>query len=392
MKKNASDYSIYKDFVKFATETEITFAMDEKIIEILETELKPSDLENKNGGSTIGLPANYADTEETRFLLTPEACGMLTSSGLNLIMEAGAGVDISFSDMAYAEYGVNITSREESLKCDVVVSFAPLNAADVAKMRRGATLLCMMGDELFKADTIKALLDNEITLGCLDNMYSLNNEPVFADIINEIDGRAAIMYAQDHLSFLGGGKGVLLAGVAGINPCEVLLIGRGTTINAAASAAIASGAIVTLINNDVSDLAYSQRICGPSLITLAVHPRVLYNKAKSADVLIIGETTRPFTFPNKLTRAMKDTAFMLNFKDSHPSVSVPRTVAMALSNVLVNFMQEMIIKNGFEGMLMSTDGVQSGIVTYRGRLCDKLIGSFLSLPSVDIKMMLAVKN
>lgn len=366
--------------------------MDEKIIELLETELKPCDRDTNNPGNTIGLPANYADTEETRFLLTPEACGMLTSSGLRLIMEAGAGVDISFSDAAYSEFGVEITSREDTLKCDVVVSFAPLNAQDVAKMRRGATLLCMMGDELFKADTIKALLDNDITLGCLDNMYSLNNETVFADIINEIDGRAAIMYAQEHLSFLGGGKGVLLAGVAGINPCEVLLIGRGTDIYAAASAAIAAGALVTLINNDISDLAYAQRICGPQLITLAVHPRVLYNKAKSADVLIIGETTRPFTFPNKLNRIMKDTAFMLNFKNSHPSVSVPRTVAMALSNVLVNFMQEMIVKDGFEGMLISTDGVQSGIVTYRGCLCDKLIGSYLGLPSVDIKMMLAAKN
>lgn len=366
--------------------------MDEKIIELLETELKPCDLDDSNGGTTVGLPANYADTEETRFLITPEACGMLTSSGLKLVMESGAGVDISFSDAAYTEYGVTISGRDESLKCDIVLSFAPINAADVAKMKRGATLLCMMGDELFKADTVKALLDNHITLGCFDNMYSLNNEPVFADIINEIDGRAAIMYAQDHLSFLGGGKGVLLAGVAGINPCEVLLIGRGTQIHAAASAALSAGAIVTLINNDVSDLAYAKRICGPNLITLAVHPRVLYNKAKTADALIIGETTRPFAFPNKLTRVMKDTAFMLNFKDSHPSVSVPRTVAMALSNVLVNFMQEMIVKNGFEGMLLSTDGVQSGIVTYRGCLCDKLIGSYLSLPSVDIKMMLAAKN
>lgn len=366
--------------------------MENNIQDILEPQLKEAEKRNADGIFSVGLLANYADTEETRFLLTPEACGMLTSSGLKLYMEEDAGVDISFSDAAYAEYGVEIVNRESALKADVVLSYAPINHKDVEKMHVGATLLCMMGDELFKESTIKALLDKHITLGCLESMYSLNDDTVFANIVNEIDGRAAIMYAQDHLSFLGGGKGVLLAGVAGINPCEVLIIGRGTDVYAAASAAISAGATVTLMNNDISDLQIARQYCGPQLVTLAVHPRVLYNKCKTADVLILGETTRPFEFPNKLNRVMKDTAFVLNFKDSHPSVSVPRTVAMALSNVLVNFFSEMIIKNGFEGMMISSDGVQNGVVTYRGKLTDKLIGSFLGLPSVDIKMMLAAKN
>lgn len=89
---------------------------------------------------------------------------------------------------------------------------------------------------------------------------------------------------------------------------------------------------------------------------------------------------------------MKDTAFVLDLKNSHPSVSVPRTVAMALSNVLVNFFDEMIIKNGFEGMITGSEGVQVGIVTYHGKLVDKLIASYLGLPGVDIKMMLTAKN
>lgn len=366
--------------------------MDINLTDILEPQLQPCDTEEKKGRRTIGLPANYADTEETRFILTPECCGLLTSAGWRIIMESGAGVDISFSDEAYAEFGVEVKTRREALEADVVVSFAPLNADDVRHMRPGSTELCMMGDELFQAATVKALLENNITLGCLDNMYSLNDDPVFANVIDEIDGRAAIMYAQEHLSFLGGGKGVLLAGVAGINPCEVLVIGKGMNVCSAASAAIASGASVTLLNNDVSDLQMARQFCGPLLTTLAIHPRVLFNKCKTADVLIMGETTRPFEFPNKLNRVMKDTAFVLNFKDMHPSVSVPRTVAMALSNVLVNFFNEMSIKNGFDGMLSSTEGVQMGIVTYHGKLCDKLIGSFLNLPSVDIKMMLAAKN
>lgn len=366
--------------------------MDPKEINILDPELKViSELEGK-GGLTIGLPANYADDEETRFLLTPEACGLITSAGLKIKMEPDAGIDISFSDESYSEYGVEITDRDSVLKSDIVLSFTPLKADDVKKMNKGATLLCMMGNELFKAPTIQALLDFQITCGVFDNMYSYNDEPVFANIVNEIDGRAAILYAQEHLSYLGGGKGVLLAGVAGINPCEVLLIGEGMDICYAAKAAMAAGADVTLVNNDISALQAARQFCGDNLTTLAIHPRVLYNKCKTADVLILGETTRPFKFPNKLNRIMKDSAFVLNFKDSHPSAAVPRTVAMALSNVIVNFFDEMIIKNGFEGMIMSSEGVQLGIVTYHGTLVDKLIASYLSMPGVDIKMMLTAKN
>ena len=366
--------------------------MENSDVHVLEPELKVVTHIEKEGQLSIGLPANYADNEETRFLLTPEACGLLTSAGLRLLMEADAGIDISFSDETYAEYGVEITDRASVLKADVVLSYAPVNAGDVALMKKGAALLCMMGDELFKKSTIKELLEKEITCGCLDNMYSLNDDPVFDNVIKEIDGRAAILYAQEHLSYLGGGKGVLLAGVAGINPCEVLLIGKGMDICYAAKAAIAAGATVTLLNNDISDLSMARQFCGETLTTLAIHPRVLYNKCKSADVLIMGETTRPFTFPNKLNHVLKDTAFVLNFKDSHPSVSVPRTVAMALSNVLVNFFDEMIIKNGFEGMIHSSEGVKVGIVTYHGKLTDKLIASYLGMPAVDIKLMLSSKN
>lgn len=344
------------------------------------------------GHFRIGLAANYADTEETRFLLTPEACGMLTSAGIDIDMESGAAVDISFTDDVYAEYGVRITSREEALKADIVLAYASLRADDIRKMRRGAALLCMMDTTMFEREVIQAVAENEISVGCLDNMVSHNDEPVFANIVDEIDGRASIIYAQDFLSFLGGGKGVLLAGVAGLNPCEVLIIGDGNEVYAAASAALDAGAEVTLMNNDISALQVARQYCGAGLSTIAIHPRVLYNKVKTADVIILGTCTRQFEMPRKLSLAMKSTAYVLNLEETHPSVTVPRTVAMALSNVLVNFFDEMIIKEGFEGMVATTPGMQCGMAMYRGKLVDKLIASYLHMPCVDLGMMISARN
>lgn len=358
----------------------------------LDPQLKPIPGEPSESSIHIGIVGNYADTDETRMLLTPEACGMLTSGDIQVSMEAGAGVDISFSDEAYQEYGVRIVSREDALKCPVVLSFMPLKAKDVKKMNQGAALLCMMGHDLFESATIKALLSRHIATGCLDNMYSHHEVTIFADIIDEIDGRGAIVYAEEALSYLGGGKGVLLAGVAGLNPCEVLIIGADRACVFAANAAAANGAKVVIMNNDVSALELIRNSLMPQVELVAIHPRVLANRVKTADVIIMGTTTLDFKFPQVLSSQLKDTVYVLDLAEMHPSVSVPRTVAMAMSNPLINFFNEMRIKDGFDRMVATTPGVQTGMVTYRGKLVDKLIGSYTSLPSIDIRVMLSETN
>ncbi len=349
-------------------------------------------LDQPQGGVHIALVGNYSDTDETRFILTPEACGLLTSGGIKVSMEQGAGVDISFNDSTYAEYGVKIVTREEALRAPIVLSYHPLRAKDVKKMSTGATLLCMMGKDLFDKNVVKALLDKHISCGCFDNMYSHSDVQIFANIVDEIDGRAAVMYAQESLSYLGGGKGVLLAGVAGLNPCEVLIIGTGTECIAAANAAAGTGARVVVMDNDVSALSLARPLCNPIVELIAIHPRVLTNRVKTADVIIMGNATNQFKFPKSLSSSLKDSVFVIDLHESHPSVSVPRTVAMALSNPMVNFLNELSIKDGFTGMMVTTPGVQSGMITYDGKLVDKFIASFLSMPSIDIRVMLSSTN
>lgn len=65
---------------------------------------------------------------------------------------------------------------------------------------------------------------------------------------------------------------------------------------------------------------------------------------------------------------------------------------MALSNVMVSFIDEIRLKDNFERMLATNEGVQQGIVTYGGKLVDKLVGSYTGLPSADISVMLAARN
>lgn len=340
---------------------------------------------------SLGILNNYPDSEETRLFLTPEACGMLTGAGVSIWLEAGAGIDINYSDEAYADNGVEIRTRTETLGCDVVLSVRPLSTEDTLRLRKRSILLTLHDPELPRA-TVQALTDRDVTMVALDRMVSDNGVRIFARLLDEIDGRAAILYAQEGLSFLGEGKGVLMGGVPGLQPCEVLAIGQGERIIAAAKAAMQTGARVTLMDNDIAALDQALAKCGPHLITSSIHPKVLYNDVKHADVIILDRCTRPFRLPDHLSLAMKDNVYLLDLTETTPSLIVPRTVAMAMSNVLVNFFNDTIKAGGMRRLVISHGGVREGLVTYNGHLVDETIAALHGLHALDMGIMLTETN
>lgn len=340
----------------------------------------------------LGIVNNYSDTDETRMFLTPEACGMVSNYGYRILMESGSGIDINYSDEQYADNRVEIVSRAEALKADIVLSVRPLRVPDLLSMRKGSTLISLTDDSLQDRGLIEALLNREITLLALDNVTSGNGMRVFARILEEIDGRAAVIYAQEGVTFLGEGKGVLLSGVAGLDPCEVLVIGCGHRSQAAAKAAMAAGAKVTMMDNDVSSLFEAQSECGCSLITAAIHPHVLFNKVKSADVIILDDCTNEFEMPKRLSLAMKDSIYVLDMRKTIPSLCVPRTVAMGLSNALIHLFEDVMLKGGVSRLAAALPGVRCAVVTIGGRLVDKKLAGRLGMSAADISLMLTQTN
>ena len=108
------------------------------------------------------------------------------------------------------------------------------------------------------------------------------------------------------------------------------------------------------MDNDVSALQLARGLCKDRVELITIHPRVLTNLVKAADAIIQCNTSRPFEFRRICRQSLKENVFVINLRESHPSVSVPRTVAMAMSNILINFLDEMAIKNGFKGMVATT--------------------------------------
>jgi len=104
--------------------------------------------------------------------------------------------------------------------------------------------------------------------------------------ISEIEGASSITLAAELLSNAHGGKGILLGGIPGVSPTEVVIIGAGVAGTMAARAALAMGASVKVFDDDISKLRIIRHELGSPLFTSTLQPNVLRNVFRSADVVI----------------------------------------------------------------------------------------------------------
>lgn len=372
-------------------------------------------------GITIGLP-KCSDSNELRFPLTPEGARMLVEAGFSVKMQTEASSTIHYSDAQYTRCGVEIVTRAEALRCDVVIHLSPLTVSEVHAMKRGAMLLCLLGDCDQPRDTIRALLERNIVTVALDLIEDSRGNTPFADLLSEIDGRAAIAIASSLLADAIHGKGILLGGVAGVVPCEVTIIGSGIAACSAARSAAGAGAMVRMFDNDVYSLRRAGRELGNSVIGSAIHPRVIASALCSADVVVATDLSSPVVVDAAMVAEMKKGVIIFDLSHGNhrifPSLpvidlasasafacsdkgatrvayinagsAVPRTAAMALSNAFLTLFTEMTGYDGIANALRLVGGLQKATVTFFGRAVNMAVARKAGVRHVDISLFLTI--
>lgn len=367
---------------------------------------------------TIGLP-RCASQAERRFPLTPEAVKILTDQGFSVKMEHDGAEVIHYSDNSYCRCGASVTDRDTALGCDIVIHMAPLAVHEIKKLRRGALLLTLLHMDSLQPEQVHALLDRGIVSVAIDLIRDSDGNRPFADILSEIDGRAAIAIASSLLADAIHGKGILLGGIAGIVPCEVTVIGSGIAACAAARSALGAGAMVRMFDNDVYRLRTAVRDLGQQVIGSALHPRVLENALRSADVVIATDVNRPVTIDSDTIDIMKrgvitfdistcpGTAFpslpAIDLAAACPSdnalsgrrvcyinagSAVPRTAAMALSNTFITMLNDLVTCEGVTNALKLTPGLQAATVTFLGKAVNQSVARLVGVRYTDINLFL----
>lgn len=368
---------------------------------------------------SIGLPASQSPAER-RFPLTPEAAGMLVERGFTVKMEAGAASSIHFVDETYSRRGVEIVDRAEAFRADIVVYLPAVTEADAQRLKRGALLLGFAHAESRSARAIKILLHKAVTAIAIDRISDKAGHLPFADILREIDGRAAVAIASSLLADSIHGKGILLGGIAGVVPCELTIIGADLAATAAARSAIGLGATVRVFDNDIYRLRCLTEAIGPGVIASALHPKVLHSALCTADIVIGCSLQRPIEISSDEVASMKRGVITFDLDNSSaamfpsmPTVdlalaspgdngpesgrrvcyinagsAVPRTAAMALSNTLMSMFDDIIACDSAINALKLIPGLRGAAYTFLGKPVSNDVAALLGVRAVDIQLLL----
>lgn len=367
---------------------------------------------------TIGLPAATA-ADDQRFLLTPECASVLIERGFRVKMERGAGARIHYMDEVYARRGVEIVERAEAFGADIVVYLPALTLSDVSAMRRGALVLTFghFGHE--DVHPYMRLLRKHITVIDLMSVEDGSHRRPFADALREIDGRAAMAVAASMLADPVHGKGILLGGVAGVVPCEVMVIGSDMSACAAARSAIGLGAMVRMFDDNIYSLRTATETLGPGVIASSLHPKVFESALRSADIVITTDAAADITVNSDLMADMKKGVITFDLSSSpgrtFPAMqlvdlelaaeaatigagpricyvnagnTVPRTMAMALGNIFVGLLKDNLACDGIVNSLRLNAGMRCAALTFVGKVVSQKLGTLLGLRAVDIAIFL----
>ena len=371
----------------------------------------------------IGIPREKKD-EERRLALTPEAVDMLTDAGHQVLVETGAGLGINYSDNRFSEAGAQIVETDkEVFQADIILKILPPSKEEIEMMRPRATLCSMIHFNLFSQDTYEAMIAKKINAVAYELMANEKDHYPILNTISEIEGTTAVTIASSLLSNIQGGKGLLLGGIPGVAPTEVIIIGAGTAGTVAARTALGMGATVKIFDNNIHKLRILQNTLGQKVFTSNFHPKVLHNAFLSADV-VIGAMSyinihRRYLIAEDLIRNMKKGALIIdlrinqggcfettcNLSSSDPEIfeqygvlhyckpsvsnSVARTTSMAFSNIFVSMLIALGDAGSLQVMIKEDNCFRTGTYLYAGKPVNNYVSNHFNILSNNLDIYLS---
>jgi len=225
--------------------------------------------------------------QENRVALVPDSVELLINNGNSVIIETGAGNAAHFPDSKYSEAGATIAgSKEEVLKADIILKVAPPSASEIKMMKDKQTFFSAIHIGEMNEECIKNLIAKRITALAFEYIKDKSGNFSFLRSMSEIAGTASILIAGEYLSNVHDGKGLMLGGIPGITPTDVVIIGAGNVGESAARAALGLGAVVKVFDNNIYKLRRLQNNLGTKVFTSIIQSKVLTKALKTADVAI----------------------------------------------------------------------------------------------------------
>ncbi|MEK3725598.1 alanine dehydrogenase [Paenibacillus sp. FSL H8-0034] len=234
----------------------------------------------------IGIPKELKNNEN-RVAITPAGAEVLRTNGHEVCIEQGAGLGSGFQDEEYRVQGVRIldTAAEVWTKSDLIMKVKEPIPQEYAYFREGLLLFTYL-HLAPEPELTKALVDQGVIAIAYETIQLDDRSLPLLTPMSEVAGRMAVQIGAQFLEKPHGGKGVLLGGIPGVQPAEVVIVGGGIVGTNAAKMALGTGARVTLLDVNADRLRYLDDIFGGRLTTLVSDSYHIEQAVSKADLLI----------------------------------------------------------------------------------------------------------
>lgn len=354
---------------------------------------------------------------ETRAPLIPFAVGELVKQGNRVVIQSEAGAASGFNDQSYVAMGATVVYSAEEVvaRSKVVLKVYPPSWEECQRLEEGQVLLSFLQLSHATRRVLDLLLERKITAIGLEAIEEPDGDRPVLTTMSEIAGKLAIPIAAHYLQARQGGKGTLMEGIPGVPSEVVVILGAGVVGTNAALTASALGAQVVVLDRDVSRLRKLEERAGGRIVTATTSPYNINHVVPVADVLIgavlIQMETTPHLLDEEMIRRMRPRSVFLDISIDQGGCSttsrptniidqvyiregvihfcvpnipalVPRTATVALSNILLPYLEE-LTQEGPERTLRSNPSLGRGFYTHGGFCLKRKIATAMDLPFKD---------
>lgn len=348
----------------------------------------------------IGVPKEVKD-HETRVGLVPSGVSALLEAGHAVLVQAGAGQGSAIPDEQYVTAGARVlpAAAEVWNQADLVIKVKEPQPCEYEFLRPGLILFTYLHLAPLPELTAR-LIDAEVSAVAYETIREADGSLPLLTPMSEVAGRMAVQIGARYLEAPNGGRGVLLGGVPGVAPANVLILGGGVAGKNAAKVACGMGAHVTVIDKNLNRLRELDDIFASQIVTLASNLWTVGESVRQAD-LVIGAVLIPGAASPRLVRRemlgrMKPGAVMvdvsidqggcfetsqatthtdpvyfvdnvLHYCVSNMPAAVPHTSTYGLTNATFPYLMQ-LASRGLEEACHENPAVAEGVNTYRGHV------------------------
>src|SRR5437763_3121487 len=354
----------------------------------------------------IGVPREIKDNE-TRVGLVPSGVTALREAGHEVLVETRAGDGSSITDREYMQAGAHIVESAAGVwtKADLIVKVKEPQTAEYPFFRPDLILFTYLHLAPLPELTDK-LVAAKVNGVAYETIRERDGSLPLLTPMSEVAGRMSVPVGAQYLERPSGGRGILLGGVPGVAPANVVILGGGVVGTNAAKIAVGMGAHVTIIDRNLSRLRELDDIFNGQVVTLASNAWTITENLKTADLVVgavlIPGASAPRLVKREMIANMKRGAVVVDvaidqggcFETSHATThtepiyfvdgvlhycvsnmpaAVPHTSTLALTNATFPYLLE-LANHGLEEACQRHAALREGVNTYKGHITYKGVG------------------